>query len=244
MNEALRNALTESGLTQFDLAARLSVDPKTVEKWLAGRTPHPRTRTAVANLVRRDENELWPSAIRTRPHGTGVNEIHAVYPHRWAVPRAVWRELFLQAEKQIDILVYSGLFIAEDTGLTLDLAEKAQAGVAIRLLLGCPSSTVVAQRGVDEGLGDSTAGRIRNAIALLRPLAALEGVELRLHQTILYNSIYRADNDLLVNPHIYGMPGQKSPTLHLHKKINHGLASTYLESIESVWRSSEPYTTV
>ena len=34
----------------------------------------------------------------------------------------------------------------------------------------------------------------------------IEGVEFRFHRTILYNSIYRGDDHLLVNTHIYGVP--------------------------------------
>ncbi|MDX2817537.1 hypothetical protein PV410_34245 [Streptomyces sp. PA03-5A] len=32
------------------------------------------------------------------------------------------------------------------------------------------------------------------------------GVEVRSHDTILYNSIYRFDDDVLVNPHVLGAP--------------------------------------
>ncbi|WP_289008021.1 helix-turn-helix transcriptional regulator [uncultured Thermomonospora sp.] len=39
MNDALRQALTDAGLTEADIAATLGVDPKTVQRWIAGRTP-------------------------------------------------------------------------------------------------------------------------------------------------------------------------------------------------------------
>ena len=38
MNDALRQALTDAGLTEADIAATLGVDPKTVQRWIAGRT--------------------------------------------------------------------------------------------------------------------------------------------------------------------------------------------------------------
>ncbi|MFC7758612.1 hypothetical protein ACFQY4_11950 [Catellatospora bangladeshensis] len=43
-NDTLRSALVSAGLTTVDLATALTVDPKTVERWLSrGRLPHPAT---------------------------------------------------------------------------------------------------------------------------------------------------------------------------------------------------------
>ena len=81
-------------------------------------------------------------------------EIRAVYPHRWPVPRDVWHTLFANAEHEIDILVYNGLFLFEDTGITQLLATKADTGARIRILLSDPESPEVAQRDQDERIGD------------------------------------------------------------------------------------------
>ena len=43
------------------------------------------------------------------------------------------------------------------------------------------------------------AAEIRNALTLYRPLGVVRNVEIRLHRIVLYNSIYRADDQLLVN---------------------------------------------
>ena len=236
MNEALRNALAAKGVDRLDIATKLQVDPKTVERWLSGRLPHPGSRAAIAKLLNVDEAELWPSP--KDPHARRFGpEIRAVYPHRWAVPRDVWQTLFADAERQIDILVYSGLFLFEDTGILRLLSDKADAGIRVRILLGDPVSPAVVQRGDDEGIGDSAAARIRNAQALLTPLAAHDGVELRLHGTTLYTSIYRADDRLLANPHIYGLPASAAPVLHLRRSTDAALFSTYVDSIERAWNS-------
>ncbi|WP_349261970.1 helix-turn-helix transcriptional regulator [Actinocrinis sp.] len=63
MNQALRSAMMAAGLQQLDLASRLEVDPKTVERWLDGRVPHPSNRAAIAKLLNRPEDELWPSGM-------------------------------------------------------------------------------------------------------------------------------------------------------------------------------------
>ena len=51
------------------------------------------------------------------------------------------------------------------------------------------------------------AAKVRNAIVLFRQAAGrAEDVELRLHGTVLYNSIYRADDQMRINAHLYGLP--------------------------------------
>jgi phosphatidylserine/phosphatidylglycerophosphate/cardiolipin synthase-like enzyme len=227
-----------AGLDAADVAARLGVDPKTVEQWCSGRVPYARNRSALAALVGRDEHELWPTAGHTRPRIQPGGEILTIYPHRWAVPREMWLRHFSRAEREIGILAYSALFLIEDPGITRILADKAQAGVTVRLLLGDPHSPEVAERGETEGIGDAMAARIRNALALLRPLTALPAVELRLHRTALYNSIYIADDDLLINPHVYGQPAATAPVLHARPTEGGMLAANYLESFERVWHGA------
>lgn len=49
---------------------------------------------------------------------------------------------------------------------------------------------------------------VDTALTLYRPLS---NAEIKLHQVVLYNSIYRADDQLLVNQHAYGIPAAHSP---------------------------------
>ena len=240
MNEPLRQALLRARLREDDVAARLGVDPKTVRRWLNGRVPYPHNRAAIAELVGVDEGELWPGAggplaVRSRPE-----ELGTVYPHRWAVPREAWARLFGSAEHQIAILVYSALFLAEDAGILRILADKARAGVSVRIALGDPEGPNVAERGEEEGIGDAMAAKVRNALTLYRPLGEVENVEIRLHRTVLYNSIYRADDQLLVNQHTYGMPAAQSPVSCLSNADSGEMTALYLDSFERVWASAVP----
>jgi transcriptional regulator with XRE-family HTH domain len=240
MNEPLRRALLQARLREDDIAARLGVDPKTVRRWLNGRVPYPCNRAAIAELVGADEVDLWPDAggpltKRTRPEGMG-----AVYPHRWAVPREVWARLFGSAEHDIAILAYSALFLAEDAGILRILADKGCAGVGVRIALGDPDGPNIAERGEEEGIGDAMAAKIRNALTLYRPLGAVENIEVRLHRTVLYNSIYRADHELLVNQHTYGIPAAQSPVFCLSDSGSGEMAAVYLDSFERVWASAMP----
>lgn len=238
MNEPLRRALLRARLREDDVAARLGVDPKTVRRWLNGRVPYPANRATLADMVGADEADLWPEAggpltVRTKPE-----ELGAVYPHRWAVPRDVWARFFESAERGIGILAYSALFLAEDAGVLRILADKGRAGVKVRVVLGDPGSAEVAARGEDEGIGDAMPAKIRNALTLYKPLREIPNTEIRLHRTVLYNSIYRADDQLLVNQHAYGLPASHAPVFCLNGAEHGDMAAAYVTSFEQVWSAA------
>jgi transcriptional regulator with XRE-family HTH domain len=240
-NERLRAALLQNGLSTSALADKLGVDHKTVERWISGRTPYRRHRYAIATQLSVDEVYLWPDALsRDQVAIASENEVLAIYPHRSEVPRDGWERLFASAQHDIGVLVYSGLFLAEDAGVQRLLADKAASGVRVRILLGDPDSDPVAARGADEGVDGMMSAKIRNALVLYRPLRQVEGVQVRFHQTVLYNSIYLADDQLLVNTHIYGAPAARAPVWHLKKIPGGEITSTYLESFEKVWDVATP----
>lgn len=240
-NERLRAALLERGITPTALGEKMGVDHKTVERWIGGRTPYRKHRYAVATHLGVDEGYLWPDALSAdQVAAASSSEVLAIYPQRSVVPRDVWERLFSQSEREIGVLVYSGLFLAEDGVLQKTLVDKARAGARVRILLGDPESPQVAERGADEGVGDAQAAKIRNALVLSRTLRGTEGVEFRFHRTVLYNSIYRGDDQLLVNTHIYGITAAQAPVWHLRKVAGGEIASSYLDSFERVWETGVP----
>jgi hypothetical protein len=147
---------------------------------------------------------------------------------------------FTEAKRDIGLLLYSGMFLAEDAGMVKLLGDKAAAGVRVRILLGDPDSPQVAQRGADEGIGAAMGAKARNALVLYQPIRDIDGVEIRQHGTILYNSIYRADDQFLINPHVYGQPAANAPVLHLKKVIGGDMVATYAASFERVWEQASP----
>ncbi|GAA3271512.1 XRE family transcriptional regulator [Dactylosporangium vinaceum] len=240
-NERLRSVMLERGVTPVNLADHLEVDPKSVERWIAGRTPYRRHRYEVAAHLGVDEAYLWPDA-RTRDQvaNASESEIVTIYPARWAVPSELWRNFFDNAEREIGILVYSGLFIPEDQGILRAIRRKAENDVKVRVLLGDPESEEVRQRGVDEGIDMDMSARCRMAQVLYSPLREIDGVEFRLHRTILYNSIYRVDDQALVNTHIYGTPASNAPVMHLRHVEGGDMVGTYVESFDRVWETGTP----
>lgn len=239
MNELLRRFLLQAGLREDDVAARLGVDPKTVKRWLNGRVPYPHNRAAIADLLGADEADLWPGASGTLTARIRPDELSSVYPHRSAVPREVWIRFFSSARREIDILAYGALFLAEDRAILRLLAEKGRAGVNIRIALGDPESSYDAQRG-GEDIRDARPAEIRKALTLYRSVADAGNVEIRLYQAVLYNSIYRADDQWFVNQHAYGIPAEHAPVFWLRDAGVEEMAVLYRDSFERVWASAVP----
>src|SRR5207247_8074705 len=104
MNSRLRTALARRAITVDEAAAKTEVDPKTVQRWLAGRTPHARHRWSLARLLQEDEEYLWPEVVKT-PKENSVAELVALYSHRADVPFDLWSALLQDAAHDIQILV-------------------------------------------------------------------------------------------------------------------------------------------
>ena len=79
------------------------------------------------------------------------------------------------------------------------MPEKASEGVQCRVLVGDQNSDAVRLRAEEEGTTGGLEGRIQLHRLYLRALRGLPGIEVRTHGTTLYNSLYRFDEDLLVN---------------------------------------------
>lgn len=237
-NERLRDALEKRGITSEQLAEKVQVDPKTVERWISyGRSPHAKTRRAIAAHLGESERYLWPQAIsQEKVQQVSESEVIKVYPHRSAVPVDLWDRLFASATSHVDILVYVGMFMTEKPGLLEQLQAKGADGARVRLLFGDRDSEAVIQRSVDEGIGRNTiSAKIDHALAFFASLADHPGVEIRTHGTVLYNSIYRFDDEMVVNPHVYGKIASHAPAMHVRRLAAGDLFSTYADSFDAIW---------
>ncbi|WTO35905.1 helix-turn-helix domain-containing protein [Streptomyces achromogenes] len=243
-NERLRSALLARGKTVQDLAEEIKVNPKTVERWITqGKVPYRRHQYATAAALKVDVTTLWEDS-RTLESAADLTkaEIVAVYPHRHTVPPNLWRDIYARAERNLDVLVYSGLFLSEDLLFHSLLKQKVKSAAQVRILLGDPECEAVRQRGIDEGHRVMD-GKIRNALVNYRPLfESHPEIGFRLHATTLYNSIYRADDEMLVNPHVYGIGAYMAPVFHLRRMPGGGLFDTYANSIEQTWGGARQVT--
>lgn len=243
-NERLRAALRRRSLNLADLASATQVDPKTVERWLAGRTPHPRHRRAVADLLLQEETYLWSEVTADDRVAERHVELVTLYPDRPSVPKELWRDLLCRSRRCVDILAFAALFLPEqDPALVEGLRCKAESGAVVRIALGDPQSEAVELRGHEEGLGEGMAARIAMTFVHLRPLLGLDGLALRTHGTTLYNSIFRFDDEMLVNTHLYGSKAYQNPVMHLRRVDGGSLFAGYERSFERVWEQAAPYAT-
>ena len=137
--------------------------PQTVDRWFAGRVPYPRHRNELARLTSWKIDDLWPDTA-DRGSQPATDEVIATYANRSLVPADTWRRLFRNAIREIDIVAYSALFLLEDPAIVRILADRAAAGVMIRIALGDPDGQHVARRGADEHIGEVMTAKVRNAL--------------------------------------------------------------------------------
>ncbi|NXY98478.1 XRE family transcriptional regulator [Streptomyces sp. BR123] len=231
-------------MTIQGLAEAIEVNAKTVERWITqGKVPYRRHQYAVAAKLGVAVTTLWDDE-RAVDTSTDLSkaEIVTVYPHRHMVPSGLWREMYDRAKTRVDVLVYAGLWLSEDPQFHELLKSKVSANAQVRLLLGDPACDAVRQRGIDEGHRIMD-GKIRNALMNYRPLLASHpDIGIRLHDATLYNSLFRADDEMLVNTHVYGIGAYLAPVLHLRRLPGGGLFDTYANSIEQTWGRARPVT--
>ncbi|MEN3612125.1 XRE family transcriptional regulator [Plantactinospora sp. ZYX-F-223] len=242
-NDRLRDALLRNGLTPAAVAEKLGVDPKSVERWMTqDRTPYPRHRHAIAALARESESYLWPNAVSSeKATRIAQSEVVQVYPRRAAVPSDLWGRLLRNAGSQIGILVYAGLFLVEQEPRLIPLLKaKAAEGVKVRVLLGDPDAEAIALKSVEEGTAGVMKAKIEQVMQYYRHLRDVDNAQVHLHHTTLYNSIYRFDDEMLVNTHVYGFPAPHAPVMHIRKLSGGDLFDTYADSFDRVVAAARP----
>jgi transcriptional regulator with XRE-family HTH domain len=241
-SERLRGSIASAGMRTAELSEAIGVDAKTVERWITkGRLPHRGHRVNVAKVLNVDETYIWPE-ILTAPatQSASVAELIELHPSRSSVPHDMWRRLITGTREALDILVYAGTFLFEQHDIATAIRSKAAEGVRVRFLIGDETSAAVHQRAVEEGTSGGLEGRIQLQRRYLRDLVDVPGVEVRAHGTTLYNSLYRFDQDLLVNGHAFGAPAGQSPILHLRRVPGGRLWDHYMRSFDDVWTLGAP----
>ncbi|MEU8621681.1 XRE family transcriptional regulator [Streptomyces sp. NPDC048623] len=241
-NERLRAVMESGGWTYATLAEVADVDPKSVERWAnLGRTPRRVTALKAAEALGEDVHALWPTLRQARAARAVSPELITLYDQRADLPISSFIDLFSHAGKRIDVLVYAAVFLHEAYPRLNDLLrERAAEGCRVRIALGDADSENVQQRGEEERFGHGIESRCRLALMHYRPLLDLPGVEVRTHGTTLYNSLYRADDQMLVNAHVWGVNAYGAPVWHLRRHGNAGMFDTYAESFTAVWETARP----
>ncbi|WP_436776855.1 XRE family transcriptional regulator [Yinghuangia sp. YIM S09857] len=235
--------MADANLTARQLAGRVGVTPKTVERWLADEAllPHPRNRADVSDALGVDELMLWPSAVRGVLKTGPDRELVAAYPYRSACPSSVWARLIDEAKSEIFFAGYTNYFVwLEQPALCQTLRRKAEAGCRVRFLLGDPAAPTTQQREAVEDVALTVSTRIRITLEHLAKLGGVAGVESRFSAVEdganhVGLSVFRFDADVLVTPHLARLVGHDSPMMHLKRAQDGGMFDRFAEHAEELW---------
>ena len=239
-NKRLRSAMEVAHVNIETITRATNVDPKTVQRWLKGRVPHARHRWKLAELLKEQEDFLWPKndhQMLTTHEQT--SEVVAAYAHRSDVSPGAWWQLFFKAREQIDLLGIALLFLPEQHPHLVDLfKEKANAGCKIRIALAHPRSVTVQMR-EEEELPGTLIPRIQTTLYHLQDISHYDGIQIRYHSTVLYSSYTRADDEMFVMPQLYKLHGSKAPLLHLRRLGSDGIFTNFATHFEAVWETTQ-----
>ena len=241
MNERLRAAMAAKGMEIEILARVVDVNPKTIQRWLGGRVPHPRHRWKICDALGQAEQELWPEVSLGASGVHHTSEIVAAYAHRADAPSQLWSGMLDRVQTNVDLLGYAMLFFPEQhPRLAEIISQKCANGLRVRIALADPDCDEVKARDALENLGGTLPGRIRSSFTHLGPLLSTVGFEIRYHRVPLYNAIYRFDDQMLVTPYLYKLHGYQHPLLHLKRLGPAGVHSRGCRELVSVdggeWR--------
>lgn len=238
-NQRLADAIRTSGRRVEEFADELGVDPKTVERWVStGRVPRPAYRHRAEKTLSVPAPLLWPGAPGP---AHGIEELAATYATRNELAPATVASLLDAATEHIDILAFAAMWLWDTVPrFTERLMAKDKAGVQIRICLGDPASDAVRLRGEEEGIDDGMQARCRLALSYAASLLEQAPKTVRISGNTLYTSIFRFDDELLVNTHLFGTPAARSPVLHLRSSGSGPIAVNVMNSFERVWAQARP----
>jgi len=233
-NQRLRDAIHRNGYRLGDVADEVGADPKTVERWIStGRLPRATARRKLAEVLGVPESVLWPDAPGVV---YGTSGLIGIYSTRKELPPATIGSLLDAAEHHVDVLAYAALWLWDTVPeFAQRSAQKVASGTEVRVCLGDPDSEPVALRGREEGDSD---GMI--AANYAKAIQRVDDGAVRLSGATLYNSLFRFDDEVLVNSHFWGNPAADSPVYHFRRQGDRGIAATAIRSFERVWEAAQP----
>jgi hypothetical protein len=237
-NQRLYDAIRQAGMRPQDIADELDVDPKTIGRWITdGRLPRPHHRKELAQMLGVAQAVLWPDAPGA---AYGTSELVGIYSTRRELPPATVSSMLDGVQEHIDVLAYAALWLWDTIPSFVERVQvKIAQGASVRVCLGNPESEGVRLRGQEEGVDDALAGRCRLAIAYARGIQHVDPNAVRLSGATLYASIFRFDEDVLLNTHLWGKAAGDSPVFHFRRQSDRGVATAAIETFERVWKAAQ-----
>lgn len=218
-NENLKRALTEAGMPPGQFADIVGVDPKTVERWITGRTPRPRHRHDVARALELSQQQLWPETV-ARSSGNGsppvtgtpsaglepVGEVVGAWG-RFTDPGVPdLGQLVAAARQRIDVC-HEGRLFALPAAVIDAIRDRAEAGCQVQILTYWPTRELAA-------------------------LVGVRGIELWLSNPSKDTCLIRCDDDMLVLLAFAVDGGSPPAAIHVRHQTDGGLFDRYLEHLD------------
>jgi lambda repressor-like predicted transcriptional regulator len=263
--ELLTAAMTDAGIDVDTLAERISVDVRTVRRWVKGTIPYARHQNRIARVLDTTARELWPeahldsddasdeqeggvSAGRGAVGGFGSGDVVAVYVGSDVPELPGWRDLLAGARSRV-LLLDLTLEDVIDSATVTQLAERAAAGCEVEILVSDPDSayltTTMLDRDPQRSLDDvpDLAWRLDRTIATLQPLLGRQHLEVRTFVAERGVSILRFDDEMLITLHLHGAPREMEPIIHLRREEPGGIFDHYAHHAQLIaTRAGAPLT--
>lgn len=238
-NDLLITAIRDAGLDVDEVAQIADADPRTVQRWLGGRVPHPRYRHKLAAALGVSAAELWPEATSV-VRRSDAEEITGAWRRSDAPDVPDWRALLRGARGQVDLLGYSLSEILTARGIGKQLANKRADGCQIRVAIADPTDAPVIATDASQRPPGRLLPRVRDSNDRLRELVLETGIDGRQHHIATSHTILRFDDDLLLRVHVHGTPGLGAPLIHFHRRHDYGIFDQLAAHFEAVWAEARP----
>lgn len=219
-NDSLKAALHHAGLTPEQFADIVGVDPKTVQRWVAGRTPFARHRAAIARALDSSEHALWPDSTPPAPGALSPDPAPAAGEviGSWAYDTdhdAPDPAAFIsQTTGPVAIYDDGWYSVLEAPGLTDAVLQAAGAGREIRLLSHRPTRA-------------------------LRPLIAQDAITIKVTWDETRLAVIHAQDTMLLTLRLEAEADQPPPLLHLRRHTTNGLFDRLARHLGMLWDHAE-----
>ena len=258
--ELLKAAMNDAGVDVDMLADRVQVDVRTVRRWVRGGIPYARHQTRIARALNTTARDLWPEA-HPNPEdsssdddgggsdGAGVEsrgplgsaDVVAISYGRDDPNLPDAHDLLADAQTRIDLLDVTLTAVITGADAVQLLAEKTEAGCAVRILISDPDSAHLTTAALEVSPElpvthqPELSWAVQRTIGYLQPLLDLQHVDVRMFVAERVNLIVRVEDEMLVTLALRGVSSDYEPVLHLRRRSENGVFDRFAHHYESIW---------
>ena len=213
--DGFRTRLAAADLTAEEFAEIVQVDPKTVQRWVAGRVPQRRHRAKVARALDSSPDVLWPDTTATEPgeladDEPGPQDVIASWGQADDEGAPDLATFVSDGDGPVELLDGGGQLL-RSTGLMEALLVCANASTDVRVVTGPATEP---RRLVDAG------------------------VEVRVADLAGAPAVLRAGERMLVTLVLSPASNEPRPMLELGRRADGGLFDRFADYLDSTWEDA------